>query len=50
MIQAIGIGIMWTIAFLVCFLILSALVKPKPTDKLREDEEQMQYLLHWNKD
>lgn len=50
MIQAIGIGIMGIIVFFVCFLILSAIVKPKPADKLKEDEEQMQYLSHWNKD
>lgn len=41
----IGAGILLATGLMIC-----AIVRLKPADKLKEDEEQMQYLSHWKKD
>lgn len=49
MAQAVSIGMIGAGTFLVFALILGTLIRLGPTDKSREDEEQMQYLSCWKK-
>lgn len=50
MIQAISIYMAVAGVLLATGFMMYAIVRLKPADKAKEDEEQMQYLAHWKKD